>query len=86
MSLARRDLALTVGNHGRAASIYNLASQAGGFGLSAQDARAEIDRLGGVVRHWRESFLACGVSARDVDIIAPAILPECFFFEWQPDG
>ena len=85
-SLERRDLAFTVGNYGRAASVYNLASQAGRFGLSAQEARAEIDRLVGVVRHWRESFLAFGVSARDVDTIAPAILPECFFFERQPDG
>ena len=39
VSLERRDLALTVGNYGRTASIYNLLSQAGRFGLSPQGAR-----------------------------------------------
>ncbi len=81
VSLERRDLALTVGNYGRTGSIYNLLSQAGRFGLSAEEACAEIDRLVGVVRHWRETFFACGVSAQDMEYIAPAILPECFFIE-----
>ena len=85
VSLERRDLALTVGNYGRAASIYNLLSQAGRFGLSPEEARTEIDRLVAVVRQWRETFFACGVSAQDVDYIAPAFLPECFFFERRPD-
>jgi serine/threonine-protein kinase HipA len=84
LSLERRDLALTVGNYGRTASIYNLLSLAGRFGLSAEEARAEIDRIVDVLRQWRETFFACGVSARDVDTIAPAILPECFFFERPP--
>jgi serine/threonine-protein kinase HipA len=85
VSLERRDLALTVGNYGRTASIYNLLSQAGRFGLPAEEARAEIDRLVDVVRHWRETFFACGVSTKDIDYIAPAMLPDCFFFERQPD-
>jgi serine/threonine-protein kinase HipA len=86
VSLERRDLALTVGDYGRTASIYNLLSQAGRFGLSAEDARGEIDRLVDVVRHWREGFFACGVSAKDIHCIAPAMLPECFFFERRPDA
>lgn len=85
VSLERRDLALTVGNYGRTASIYNLLSQAGRFGLSAEEARAEIDRLVDVVRYWRDTFFACGVSAKDIDYIAPAILPDCFFFETRPN-
>ena len=85
VSLERRDLALTIGNYGRTASIYNLLSQAGRFGLSADEARGEIDRLVDVVRHWRDTFFACGVSAMDIDYIAPAILPDCFFFERRPD-
>jgi len=40
LSLERRDLALTVGDHGRTASLYNLLSQAGRFGLTGQEARA----------------------------------------------
>ncbi len=81
VSLERRDLALTVGNHGRTASIYNLLSQARRFGLSVDEGRAEIDRIVDVVRHWRDSFFTCGVSAQDVATVAPAILPDCFFFE-----
>jgi serine/threonine-protein kinase HipA len=86
ISLERRDLAMAVGNYGRTASIYNLLSRAGRFGLSAQEARTEIDRIVAVVQHWRDSFIACGVSAKDIDHIAPAMLPECFFFERQPAG
>jgi serine/threonine-protein kinase HipA len=84
VSIERRDLALTVGSYGRTASIYNLLSQAGRFGLSAEEARQEIDSIITVVRQWRESFLACGVSAQDIQHIAPAILPECFFFARRP--
>jgi serine/threonine-protein kinase HipA len=86
VSLERRDPALTVGNYGRTASIYNLLSQAGRFGLSAEAARAHIDSLVDVVRQWRDSFFMCGVSVEDVDYIAPAILPDCFFFERRPDA
>jgi serine/threonine-protein kinase HipA len=84
VSVERRDLALTVGQYGRTASIYNLLSQSGRFGLSAQEARSQIDHLVDVVRHWRDSFFSCGVSARDIDYIAPAMLPDCFFFETPP--
>ncbi|GHT95031.1 hypothetical protein FACS1894116_09900 [Betaproteobacteria bacterium] len=79
LSLERRDLALTVGHYGRTASLYNLLSQAGRFGFSADDARAEIDRIVHVIRPWRDSFYASGVSAKDIEYIAPAMLPECFF-------
>lgn len=85
VSLERRDLALTVGGYGRTASVYNLLSQASRFGLSVADARQEIDRIVVVVRQWRDSFFACGVSTEDIEYIAPAILPECFFFERRPD-
>ena len=85
VSLERRDLALTIGSHGRTASIYALLSQAGRFGLSGDEARQEIDGIVAVVRQWREVFLACGVVAKDIEYIAPAILPECFFFE-SPAG
>lgn len=86
VSLERRDLALTVGSYGRTASVYNLLSQASRFGLSVEDARQEIDRIVVLVRRWRDSFLACGVSTQDIEYIAPAILPECFFFERRLDS
>jgi serine/threonine-protein kinase HipA len=84
LSLERRDLALTVGSYGRTASIYNLVSQAGQFGLSAAEARQIIEGIVAVIRQWRQSFLACGVSAKDIEYIAPAILPACFFLEQRP--
>jgi len=81
VSLERRDLAMTVGTFGRTASIYNLLSQCGRFGLTAEAARKEIENVVATVRTWREHFRACGVSAKDVDYMAQAFLPECFFFE-----
>lgn len=84
VSLERRDLALTVGTYGRTASIYNLMSQVGRFGLTMAQAKHEIDQIVAVARLWRDSFFACGVSAEDIEHIAPAMLPECFFFDHQP--
>ncbi|MBX9906100.1 MAG: HipA domain-containing protein [Burkholderiales bacterium] len=84
VSLERRDLALTVGTFGRTASVYNLISQCTRFGLTAEAARAQIDQIVGVVRGWREHFFACGVSAQDIEYVAQAFLPECFFFEVAP--
>lgn len=85
VSLERRDLALTVGTYGRAASVYNLITQAQRFGLSTEDARQEIARLVALLRPWRQFFRACGVAAKDIDFIAPAFLPACFFFETPPE-
>lgn len=85
VGLERRDLALTVGNYGRTASVDNPLSQPGRFGLSAEEARTGIDRLVDTVRHWRDSFFAWAVSAHDIDYIAPAILSDCFFFESRRD-
>jgi serine/threonine-protein kinase HipA len=81
VSLERRDLAMTIGTYGRTASIYNLLSQCERFGLSIETARVEIDKVVTPVRAWRDHFHACGVSAKDIEYIAQAFLPECFFFE-----
>ena len=81
VSLERRDLAMTVGAYGRTASTNNLLSQCDRFGLTAQAARKEIEKIVAVVRTWRDHFRACGVSDKDIEYIAQAVLPECFFFE-----
>jgi serine/threonine-protein kinase HipA len=86
VSLERRDLAMTVGTYGRTASIYNLLSQCERFGLATEEARKEIENIVTTVRTWRDHFHACGVSEKDVDYMAPAILPECFFFEKPVEG
>ncbi len=38
------------------------------------------------LKTWRDYFRACGVTAKDTEYIAPAFLPESFFFEKQPEG
>ena len=84
VSLERRDLAMTIGTYGRTASIYNLLSQIERFGLTHEAARKEIGKMVATLRTWRNHFHACGVSSKDTDYIAPAFLPECFFFEKPP--
>jgi serine/threonine-protein kinase HipA len=81
VSLERRDLAMTIGTYGRTASVYNLLSQCERFGLTIEAARSEVENIVAIARTWREHFRACGVSAKDIEYIAPAFLPECFFFE-----
>jgi serine/threonine-protein kinase HipA len=84
VSLERRDLALTVGSYGRAGSFYNLISQCGRFGLTEEAARKEIRHIATVVRKWKDRFAACGVSSKDMEYIAPAMLPASFFSEAPP--
>lgn len=86
VSIERRDLALTVGRFGRAASIYNLVSQSKRFGLDELEARSVIDDVIASVRQWREVYASCGVSPADREAIAPAFLPEGFFYEVPPTG
>jgi serine/threonine-protein kinase HipA len=86
VSLERRDLAMTIGTYGRTASIYNLISQCERFGLTTEAARKEIENVVGTVRTWREHFRACGVAAKDMEYMAQAFLPECFFFEKPIDS
>jgi len=84
ISLERRDLALTVGSYGRVASLYNLISQCDRFGLTESEARKEIKHIADIVRKWREQFAAFGVSARDIEYIAPAMLSPSFLNETPP--
>ena len=86
VSLERRDLAMTIGSHGRTASIYNLLSHSDRFDLTVEAARREIEKMVATLRTWREHFRGCGVSARDLEYIAPAFLPDCFFFEKPPES
>ena len=81
VSLERRDLAMTIGTYGRTASVYNLLSQCERFGLTREAARKEIEKMVATVQTWRDHFRACGVSAKHVEYIAPAYLPDGFFLE-----
>lgn len=86
VSIERRDLALSVGRYGRAASIYNLVSHSNRFGLDEGEARLVIEEVIASVRHWREVYASCGVSPADREAIAPAFLPEGFCYEVPPAG
>ena len=84
LSLEHRDLALTVGDHGRTASLFNLVSQCARFGLSPEEARKVLDAVVVVLTNWREAFEEAGVSAKDIEYIAPAFLPQSFFRNEPP--
>ncbi len=86
ISQERRGLALTVGQNWPHGQCLQPAVADGCLGLSEEEARAEISRMIEVLRNWREIFFTCGVSAKDVDVIAPALLPDCLFFEKRPEG
>lgn len=83
LSQERRDLAMTVGRFGRVASLFNILSECGRFGLTEEQARAEFARIVDVVKNWKNVFRAFGVSERDIEYIAPAFVPPPLFFE-QP--
>ena len=85
VSQERRDLALTVGRFGRAASLYNLLSESEVFGLSRDEAAAQLDSMLAAVRGWREIFRAHGVDAEAIEMLERAILPESFF-RAEPPG
>jgi serine/threonine-protein kinase HipA len=53
--------------------------------MTAEAARKEINNIVTTVCTWRDHFLACGVSEKDVDYMAQAFLPECFFFQKPPE-
>jgi serine/threonine-protein kinase HipA len=72
---------MTIGTYGRTASVYNLLSQCERFGLTTEAARKEIEKMVATVQTWRDHFRACGVSAKDIEYVAPAYLPDGFFLE-----
>lgn len=78
VSQERRDLALTVGRFGRAASRYNLVSEAGVFGLSREQANAEIDAMQAVVKNWKSFYTKHGVEPTSIEMLEQAILPRSY--------
>lgn len=74
-----RNLAMTIGDRGRQATISNLLSNCARFRLSEEQALNEIRRIVPVIRDWRKIFFESGVSPKDIEYIAQAFLPESFF-------
>lgn len=84
VSQERRNLSLDVGRYGRTASIYNLLSACAVFGLSREQARAQLNAMLEVVQHWRECFASFAVEPRSLDMLDGAILSASFFREEPP--
>ena len=73
VSSERRDLALTIGDFGRAATAENLLSQSTRFGLRRDDAHAIVEAMLTTVQsQWFATARAAGVSDADGDRIAGA--------------
>lgn len=68
-----RYLHLGIGNEGRLATLGNAMSHHGVFGLTRPQASAIVERIGGAVREWKNTFEAAGVIGQDMDRIASAI-------------
>lgn len=60
-------LAMSIGAHGREATLDNALSSAARFGLTGKEAREIIERMIETVRTWRKFFHEQGVSERDTD-------------------
>lgn len=65
-------LAMSIGKHGREATLTNALSHVARFGLSDKEARAVVGQLIETVRSWRDHFEQCGVSGHDLDLLTPS--------------
>jgi serine/threonine-protein kinase HipA len=67
-----RRLHLSIGPHGRAATLVNLMEAHGEFGLLKREAARIIDSVCGCVREWPTVFEELGVSGAQCDTVAQA--------------
>ena len=85
VSQERRDLALNAGNFGRSASLYNLLSRCDVFGLSREDAQAQVNSMLEAAKGWKDLFAGLGIENRTLEMLDGAILPSSFFRMDAPD-
>lgn len=64
---------MRVGRDGAVSSIDNALSDAALFGLSASQAQEAVRHVASVVDGWRGHFIACGVKATDVEMLAAQV-------------
>ena len=65
--------AMAVGDQASESTLVNALSQARQFGLKVDAARAIISELAAKLICWKETFLAQGVTANDIDVLAQYI-------------
>jgi len=85
VSQERRDLAMSAGRFGRAASRYNLLSECGVFGLTREDAGRLLDAMQSIVGNWRTLFADRGVEPRSIEMLESAFLPASLLRETPPE-
>ena len=65
-------LAMSIGKHGREATLANALSHAARFGLAEKKAREVVEQLSATVRVWRDHFEQFGVTGHDLDMLTPS--------------
>lgn len=69
------DLAMVVGDNGRAARLSNALSQAQRFGLTHDVAAEQVDRMRRWVdADWKETFAGAGMKSGDIEYLAKATI------------
>ncbi|MBC2717062.1 MAG: HipA domain-containing protein [Desulfobacteraceae bacterium] len=66
------NLAMSVGENGREASLKNALSHAARFAFSLKAARAIVEHLVEITRGWREHFETVGCSDREIKALEPS--------------
>ena len=75
---------MRVGRDGADATLTNALSEHRAFALTAPQAGKLCAEVAGVVRRWQAHFTACGVSGRDIDLLAHQI--DRAYLREQRDG
>jgi serine/threonine-protein kinase HipA len=65
-------LAMSVGAHGRDASLENALSRATRFGFSGEEARAIVKNMVQTVRNWRDHFASAGCPDIEIRFLEPS--------------
>lgn len=68
------DLAMSVGDCGREASLDNALSRAVRFGYSKDEAKAVVDNLVEIVRDWRDYFSSVGCPDKELQALGPSFI------------
>jgi len=63
---------MSLGDRGRDATLENALSRAPRFGLPEGEARTIVQQIRARTASWRNHFEEFGVSAREIDLLAPS--------------
>jgi serine/threonine-protein kinase HipA len=66
-------LAMAMGKNGREANLANALSRVERFGLLQKEAQGIMNQLRETVAAWRYVFEECGVTGREIELLAPSL-------------